>query len=109
LTLVASRTEVNDLDDRAFKAVRVLVSNHSSYESYCLLLQENVLRLQIAMDQFRFVQQTQAIQQLLRKYSYKRSAQSSELILLDELIQVHREQLKDQAQMLFVDECILQS
>ena len=61
------------------------------------------------MNQLRLVQQTQAVQELLRENSHKRGAQSSELVLLDELVQVHREQFEDQAQVLFVNKCILQS
>jgi hypothetical protein len=40
------------------------------------------------MDQARFAKQTQTAQQLLGEDSHKSSAQSSELILLDELVQV---------------------
>jgi hypothetical protein len=60
------------------------------------------------VDQFRLVQQTQTIQKLLCKDAHQRGAQTSELILLDQLVQVDRQQLKDQAQVLFVDESILQ-
>jgi hypothetical protein len=50
------------------------------------LLEKDVLRLQIAVDQASFAKQTQTAQQLLSKDSHKSSAQSSELVLLDELV-----------------------
>ena len=60
------------------------------------------------MNQLRLTQQAKSIQQLLRKHPHKRRAQSPELILLDQLIQIHGQQLKHQAKMLPVDERILQ-
>ena len=35
------------------------------------------------------VQQAQTIQQLLRKDSYERRAETSKLVLLDQLVQIH--------------------
>jgi hypothetical protein len=61
------------------------------------------------VDQAGFAKQTQAAQQLLGEDSHKSGAQSSELVLLDELVQVDRQQLEYQTQVLFVDECILES
>lgn len=49
------------------------------------------------MDQMRLVQQAQGIQQLLRKHADESSAQSTELVLFDELVQVDTEQFKREA------------
>jgi len=56
-----------------------------------------------------FVQQTKRVEQLLRKYSHEGRAQTAELVLFDQLVQVDTQKLKDQAQMLFVYECVPQS
>ncbi len=39
----------------------------------------------------RFIKQAKSIEQLLRKYPYKRCAEASELVLLDQLVQVDTE------------------
>lgn len=46
---------------------------------------------------------------MLREYSNECRAQSAELVLLDELVKVHAEQLKHQTQMLPVNEGIFQA
>lgn len=46
---------------------------------------------------------------MLRKYPHKRRAQTAELILFDEFVQVHAQQLEDQAEMLAVDEGVAES
>lgn len=46
------------------------------------------------MDQASFIQQGKAIEKLLRKYPHKGGAESSELVLFDELIQVYTQQFK---------------
>ena len=56
--------------------------------SGCILLQQYVLGLQIAMYQSSFIQKTQAIEQLLCEHTNKRGAQSPKLILLNQLVQV---------------------
>lgn len=61
------------------------------------------------MNEMGLVQQTQGIQKLLREDTDKRSTQASELILLDQLVQVDTEKLEGEAQMLTVDEGILQT
>lgn len=61
------------------------------------------------MDQFGLAKQCQAIEQLLRKYSHECGTQTTELVLLDQLVQVNAEQLKDKAKMLPVDERVLQA
>ena len=60
------------------------------------------------MYQLRLTQQTKPIQQLLREDPHKRCAQPSELVLLDQLVQIHRQQLKHKTQMLPVNESVLQ-
>jgi hypothetical protein len=57
----------------------------------------------------RFVQQAQGIQQLLGKYPDKGSAQSTELVLFDQLIKINAEQFECETQMLTVDECVLET
>jgi hypothetical protein len=57
----------------------------------------------------RFVQQAQGIQQLLGKYPDKGSAQSTELVLFDQLIKINAEQFECKTQMLTVDECVLET
>ena len=74
-----------------------------------LLLKQNVLRLEITMDHLCLTKQTQPTQQLLRKHSDQRSAQSSELVLLDQLVQINAQQLEHQTQMLAMDEGVFQA
>lgn len=61
------------------------------------------------MDQPCFVQQRKPIKQLLGENTDKRRAQASELVLLDQLVQIDAEQFKDKAEMLLVNEGILKS
>ena len=72
------------------------------------LLQEYVFRLQITMYESRLAQQAQPIEQLLRKNSHQRRAQNSELVLLDQLVQIDTEQLEHETQMLPVDEGVFE-
>jgi hypothetical protein len=60
------------------------------------------------MDKASLVQQAESVQQLLSKYPHKRRAKASELILLDQFIQIDAQQFEHQAEMLSVNECILQ-
>ena len=60
------------------------------------------------MDELRFTQQAKPIEQLLRKNAHKRGTQAPELILFNQLVQIHRQQLEHQTQMLSVDERVLQ-
>ena len=48
------------------------------------LLQQDILRLQIAMYQLGLTQQAQPVQQLLRKHAHQSRTEPSELILLDQ-------------------------
>lgn len=73
------------------------------------LFQKNVLRFQVAMNQVSLVQKTQRVQKLLREDSDERSAQASELILLDQLVKVDTEKLEGETQMLAMDESIFQT
>ena len=56
----------------------------------------------------RLIKQTESVQQLLGEDSDEGGTQTPELILLDQFIQIHREKLEHQAQMLLVDEGIFQ-
>lgn len=60
------------------------------------------------MNESGLVEEGKAVEQLLGKDSDQRRAETTELILFDELIQVDAEQFKDEAQMLAMDESILQ-
>lgn len=69
-------------------------------------LKQDIFRLQVTMDQPRFVQDRERIEQLGRKDAHEAGAQTSERVLLDKLVQIRREKLKDEAEMLAVDERI---
>lgn len=56
------------------------------------------------MNQPGFLQHRECVQELRRKDLYELRAEALELVLLDQLVQVGREQLEDEAQMVFVDE-----
>lgn len=73
------------------------------------LFQKDVLRFQVAVNQMSLVQKTQRIQKLLREDTDERSAQASELILLDQLVKVDTEKLKGETQMLTMNESILET
>jgi hypothetical protein len=72
------------------------------------LLQQDILWFQIAMNEPRLVQETKGVQKLLSKHPDKSRAQPSELVLLDELVQIHTEQLEDETKMLLVNEGVFQ-
>lgn len=78
-------------------------------ENVTILFEQNVLGLQITVDQSRLAQQAETVQKLLSKDSHESGAKTSELILLDQLVQIDREELKHQTQMLPVDERVLES
>lgn len=61
------------------------------------------------MDEPCFVQQSQAIKQLLSKYTNQGSAETSELVLLYQLVQIDAEKLENEAQMLSMNKCIFKS
>jgi hypothetical protein len=72
------------------------------------LLQQDILWFQIAMNEPRLVQETKGVQKLLSKHPHKSRTQPSELVLLDELVQIHTEQLEDETKMLLVNEGVFQ-
>ena len=74
-----------------------------------LLLQQYVLRLKIAMYKPCFVEKAQCVEQLLGEHSNKSSTEAAELVLLDKLVKIHTQQLKDKTQMLAVDEGVFQA
>jgi len=55
----------------------------------------------------RFIEQAQTVQKLLCEHANQRGTETSELVLLDEFVQIHAEQLENKAQMLSMDEGIL--
>jgi hypothetical protein len=61
------------------------------------------------MDQVSLVQQSQSMEQLLRKDAHQGGAETSELVLLDKFIKIDTKQFKHQAEMLTVNECVLES
>lgn len=62
-----------------------------------LLLQQDVLGLQVAVDDAVLVQRVQALQDGVGKLPDQREAKALELVFLDELVQVHAEQLEGHA------------
>lgn len=74
-----------------------------------VLFEQDIFRLQIAVYQFRLSEQSQAIDQLLRKHAHQCRGQSTELILLDQFVEIDAQQFEDKAQMLPVNKGILQS
>jgi hypothetical protein len=61
------------------------------------------------MYQSGLVEQGQTVQELLCKYTNKRCAEPSELVLFDQLVQINAEQFENKTKMLSVDEGILQT
>lgn len=61
------------------------------------------------MDQASFVEQRQAIEELLGKDADQGGAEAAELVLLDELVQVDAEQFEDETQMLAVNKGIFET
>lgn len=53
------------------------------------MCQQNVFRLQIAVDDFMLLEQDQSLKQLFRKPSDQLQRESSEIVDLDEFIEVH--------------------
>ncbi len=91
LPFVAGRSKINNFDDWTLE-----------------ILEEDILGLQIAVDQPRLVQQSEAVEKLLREDSDQRGAEATELVLLDQLVQIDTQQLEHQAQVLPMDEGVLE-
>ena len=68
--------------------------------------QKDVLRFEIAVNQPRFFENRQSVQELRREHFDKLCAKTLELILLDELVQVGRQQLEHETQVILVNERI---
>lgn len=122
--LVAGGSEVDDFDVRGLEAVKERAKEGkggreesqfgASSSSPSLVrekeqesnsrLQQDVLGLQIAMDQPRLVQDREGIEELGREDLDELGAESSERVLLDEFVEVGREALEDEAEVLAVDE-----
>ena len=58
------------------------------------------------MNQTGLVEQSQAVEQLLGEYANKSSTETTELVLLNQLVQIDAEQLEYQTKMLSMNECI---
>lgn len=58
------------------------------------------------MYELRLVQDRQRVEQLRREHLDELCAQPSKRVLLDELVQIGREQFEDQTKVGFMDECI---
>ena len=56
------------------------------------------------MNESRLLQDRQGVEQLGSEDLYELRAETLELVLLDQLVQVGRQQLEDQTQMILVDE-----
>lgn len=69
----------------------MLARTSDKAEELDLLLKQDVLRFEVAMDQMGLIQKAQSIQQLLREDTHESRAEASELILLDELVEVDTE------------------
>ena len=53
-----------------------------------LLLEEDVLRLHVAVDDLVAVEQVEALQQRVRELAHQLQGEALELVLLDQLVQV---------------------
>lgn len=62
-----------------------------------LLLEQNVLGLEVAVDDAVLVQRVQTLQDRVGELPDQREAEALELVLLDELVQVHAQQLEGHA------------
>ena len=71
----------------------------SSYlnSAAALLLQEDVLRLHVAVDDLVPVEEVEALQQRVRELADELEAEPLELVLLDELVEVDGEELEGDA------------
>ena len=74
-----------------------------------LRLQQDILWLQIAVNEPCFLQHRQRVQELTHEDLDQLGAQTLELILLDQLVKVRRQKLKDQAQMASMDERVAET
>jgi len=61
------------------------------------LLEQNVLGLQVAVDDAAVMQQLETLEDGVRKLADEREAEALELVALDQLVEVHAQQLKRDA------------
>lgn len=61
------------------------------------------------MNQLRLIQNRQCIQQLRREHLDQLCAQPTKGVLLDEFVEVGGEELKDETEVGFMDECVPQT
>lgn len=80
LVLVARRAEVDHFD-----------------AGPALLLEQHVLGLEVAVDDAVAVQELETLEDRVRELAHEQQREALELVLLDQLVQVHREQLERDA------------
>ena len=61
------------------------------------------------MNKLGLSEQCQSVDKLLRENTHQSGRQSTELVLLDQLVEVDAQQLKDKAQMLPVNKGVFES
>lgn len=63
---------------------------HESYlnSRAALLLQQNIFRLHVAVNNFKFIESVQALKQRMSKLADELEAESLEFVLLDQLVKV---------------------
>ena len=71
--------------------------------------EQNVLWLEITVDQTGLVEHRERVQELLGEDADERGAEAAERVLLDELVEIRRQELEDEAQMAAVNEGIAQA
>lgn len=67
------------------------------YPRATLLLQQNVFRFHVAVNNFELVEGIQTLQQRMSKFTNKLQAEALKLIFLDQLIQIYMQKLKNDA------------
>lgn len=101
---MTGRSEVDHLDLRRLKPV---VSAEPYTEAHSnSRFEQDIFRLQVAVNQPCFFKHRQALEQLLSENLDQLSTQTLELVLLDQLVQIGRKTLENQAEMILVCEGI---
>lgn len=71
-----------------------------------MLLQQNILRLHVAVNYFKLIESVQALEKRVSKFADKLQAEALEFILLDQLVEIDVEQLEDDAHVIAEHEVI---
>ncbi len=79
-----------------FSTIYLVVTFDFAYlnSAATLLLEQNILRLHVTMDDFVSVEQVQALEQRMGEFSHQLQAESLELVLLDQLVEIDAEELE---------------